>query len=280
MLDKKILEEIPYDDSFKAFIVTFLRMVYNKPEVLLYLEKENKHEQFVGEWKKVYEELKNTEKAKEALANLNEISKEFDWKNVEGTFKLWGEFGWVLYPITNDISLWDKKPKSQSEADKYVLTVFTKKDFQRVLDELKKETHNERLFTEAVSCFKNRLYAACASLLFSLIDGELISSKANVLECNKKTGAKASERVTKNVKKDEAFGLPGFFHLQLINFESFMAEYFKNAEGFKKEPKNLNRNYLHHGMSKRKVLRKDCIKLFLAYKQAIDFSNHKFDNEG
>ena len=181
--------------------------------------------------------------------------------------------------MTNDISLWDKRPKSQNEADKYAISVFSKKDFERILEELKKETHNGPLLTEAIICFKNRLYAACASLLFSLIDGELISSKANTLELNKKTGAKASERVTKNVKKDEAFSLPGFFHLQIINFEGFMEAYFKNAEGFKKEPKNLNRNYLHHGMSKRKVLRKDCIKLFIAYKQTIDFSNYKFDND-
>ena len=77
-----------YEDSFKAFIVTFLRMVYNKPEILLYLEKENKHEQLVGRWKKAYEELKNTEKAKEALTNVNEIAKEFNWKNIEDTYKL------------------------------------------------------------------------------------------------------------------------------------------------------------------------------------------------
>ena len=44
-----------------------------------------------------------------------------------------------------------------------------------------------------------------------------------------------------------------------INYESYIKTLFARADGFVTEPKNLNRNYLHHGMSKRKVLRRDCI---------------------
>ena len=135
-----------------------------------------------------------------------------------------------------------------------------------------KKTNNREVYNEAITCFDNRCYTACASLLVSLIDAELIRCKTSLATKNKKTGLKAGERVVKNVARDDMYGLPGLYHLELVNYESYINTLFARADGFVKEPKSLNRNYLHHGMSKRRVLKKDCIKLLLAYHKTICFA--------
>lgn len=80
---------------------------------------------------------------------------------------------------------------------------------------------------------------------------------------------KASERVIAEVSKDDMYSLMGLFHLELINYEAFLNTLFERANGFKIEFKRMNRNFMQHGMCKRKVLRKDCIKLFLAYRNIL-----------
>ena len=271
------LNNMQCGDTFKAYSISLTRLVYKNPEVLLYLYKEFISDPIGERLKELYETLKGCDNLDEAIENLNEMAVEFNWENVEDTFCEWGKYGWVLYPIKCDINLWDAKPRTQKEADSFVLSIVKKEMLDGIFENLRRKSKNKSVLEEAINCFINRYYTACASLLFSLIDGELISNKSKLQLINKKTGIKAGERVTNEVKKDGMFNSPGFLHLQIINFESFINEYFKNAEGFKNEPKNINRNYLHHGMSKRKVLRKDCIKLFLAYEQTIDFSNHKIE---
>jgi len=54
-----------------------------------------------------------------------------------------------------------------------------------------------------------------------------------------------------------------FIYLHTINVLSFLMMLFDDAKDFRIEPKNLNRNFINHGMAKREVRRKDCIKLFL-----------------
>jgi len=45
---------------------------------------------------------------------------------------------------------------------------------------------------------------------------------------------------------------------------------FDDAKDFRLEPKHLNRNFVNHGMAKRDVRRKDCIKLFLGLSNTIE----------
>lgn len=77
--------------------------------------------------------------------------------------------------------------------------------------------------------------------------------------------------MTKDIFSDTNYSAPGSYHLELLNYSSFMNTLFESARGFRDEPGTLNRNFLHHGMSKRKVLKKDCLKLFVAYHKTLTY---------
>ena len=51
-----------------------------------------------------------------------------------------------------------------------------------------------------------------------------------------------------------------------INLISCLYIFYESHQGFQNEPQNvINRNFIMHGMGHRKVLRRDCIQLFLLY---------------
>ena len=79
--------------------------------------------------------------------------------------------------------------------------------------------------------------------------------------------------MTEFISADSFYGSPGYLHLELINYKTCTGTLFESANGFRTEPDCLNRNYLHHGMSKRKVLKKDCIKLFIAYHKTLKLAS-------
>ena len=41
---------------------------------------------------------------------------------------------------------------------------------------------------------------------------------------NKKTGLKAGERVVETVAKNDMYGLPGLFHLELVNLMDYIIQ--------------------------------------------------------
>lgn len=269
--------EIDADDSLKAFAISMFRYIVEDPELLLLLSKhtslKNKH----LDWEQIYQDLQDEDALSRFSENIKEISAKYNWSKIENTYRSWGDWGWITNQSIVKFGLWGSCPTSQVEADRLVLKNIEKGYLQKIIDETKEYAHNLKIFEEAIACFKNRYYTACASILFSLIDGELISSKANSVLSNRKTGAIAGLRVITNVSKDEHYGQPGLFHLELVNYNSVLDMLFEHANGFSKEPKHINRNYLHHGMSKRTVLRKDCIKLFLTYQRTLQYSNHYMD---
>jgi len=48
-------------------------------------------------------------------------------------------------------------------------------------------------------------------------------------------------------------------------------KFFENGNDFRKEPKLINRNFIAHGMNRRDVRKRDCIQLFLALYNLVDF---------
>lgn len=266
-MNKKFLETFDCDDFLKAFAVSFSRAVIESPELLL----KAYESKGITDYKYLFDKLKSETDLSYATQNINNYAKEYNWDAIEKTYLKWGEYGWIANPYIVPFGFWGSCPNSQTEADKLVMHTIDKKQFSKLKTELFEQTNDSRIFTEAMICFTNKCYTACASLLISLIDGELIRSGYLSYE-NKKTGARAGKRVVETISGEEMFGLPGFFHLELLNYESFINTLFEKANDFKKEPTHINRNYLHHGMSKRKMLRRDCIKLLVAYHKTISYS--------
>ena len=263
------------DETLKAFTVSLARIIPQYPDLLLHLANKTQNIETSSEYTQLYEELKCKEKMDAFSNNLKEIVSDHDWSKIEDTYRTWGKYGWITDNSLSNITVWDYIPTSQIDADKYVLSFLNSHKLNLIIEEIKNDLLCDLEFYEAYRCFCNKCYTACASLMIALIDGRLIRSRSNSMLQNRKTGSKAGKRVVQEVLKDDTFGLPGFFHLRLINYEAYLSILFENADGFKKEPKHLNRNYLQHGMSKRNVLRKDCIKLFLAYKSTLYFINEQ-----
>ena len=266
-MSENLLLNFECDDFFKAFAVSFCRAAIETPELLL---KVYEDQGLVG-YKELFEEFKDMSDSDYALQNINNYAKEYNWETIEKTCSKWGEYGWIANPHIVPFGFWGNFPNSQVEADQLVMRAIDKKQLFKLKSELFELTNDSRIFTEAMLCFENKCYTACASLLIALIDGELIRSSYLSNE-NKKTGARASKRVVEKVAKDEQYGLPGLFYLELLNYQMFINILFERANDFKKEPRHINRNYLHHGMSKRNVLKRDCIKLLLAYRQTLYYS--------
>lgn len=261
------------DDSLKAFSLSLARYIAEDPSVLLLLDRVRKIESDPSGWTDLYEKLQKPEELSRFKTKLSLMALDIDWTNIEGSYRRWGEYGWITCSDGKLIGTWDECPNSNVEADKKALSVINKKRIEATCASIEKRSENRAVFFEAYMCFERKLYTACGSLLISLIDGELIRSKSNLSFDNKKTGKKAGNRMVHDTFKDEMYGLPGLFHLELVNYEACISTLFASADGFSCEPKCLNRNYLHHGMNKRKVLRKDCIKLFLAYDKTLHYTH-------
>lgn len=193
-----------------------------------------------------------------------------DWTYLEQTYISWGKFGWVFTPKIS-IEEWDACPATQIEADRKILKSYNTNDLQEDIFYTYRYTSDSALFSESVNCFRHHYYRACASLLCSLIDAYLIQQQYLSKFQNIKTGKVAIERLNQAKSISENYERTNRFDFIHLNFMSFLNMLFEPANGFLHEPSRINRNYLFHGMSKRKVLRKDCIKLFIAYKQLLHF---------
>ena len=61
----------------------------------------------------------------------------------------------------------------------------------------------------------------------------------------------------------------------LLDYENILACFntvFADAEDFRKRPVVINRNFVDHGMMTKKVIRKDCVQLFLLYYKKLQLS--------
>ena len=183
----------------------------------------------------------------------------------------WGKYGWSFIPDML-IYVFYEVPKTQLEADKIGLSYTN----QSVIHELFLKLHREKLskdfLEEAIFCYENKKYTACASLLFSLIDAELISCKFN--GTNKKVGKAAADKIDRALKDIHNSDHRMVELLFWSNLNGIISEYFASANNFTNEGKKINRNFLLHGMTKHKVLKKDCIKLFVFLDNMTQFNKN------
>ena len=277
---KDFLNQFEMDESMKAFSVLLSRAIAKNPDLLLEIEKVKPRGDKDNSWKDLYSIFQQEDKRTRFLQNLDEASNSYDWSPINDIFAGWGKYGWITDTKIEAFGFWDVLPPTQEGADQKVLAVINDNYLAALQKEVKDKTANVAMFDEVCFCFDKEYYYACASLLTSFIDGVLISSPANFNSDNPKTGEGAGRKVVDELRKDAYWGSPGYFNLELINYNSFISTFFARANGFEKEPQNLNRNFFHHGMSSRTVSRVDCIKLFIAYRKTLQISSHKDTSTG
>ncbi|RHH10898.1 hypothetical protein [Faecalibacillus faecis] len=215
----------------------------------------------------VFTELNNVfsgirEQIRDSLTEFKNLLPEFDWDDWDEGVKHWGEYGWTMIPNA-PIGLFKTKISDESERDKIALQYLRKKDMDDLFKELQKMRLNHSDLNEAIYCYNNRCYKACAMILCSIIDG-IIYKRQPVKKRNRRKGdRKFFEKIKESGLKKELLQ-QSIFLLQIDNLIAYLNKLFENGKDFQLDTNVLNRNFLLHGMSKRRVRQKDCKQLFLA----------------
>lgn len=176
----------------------------------------------------------------------------------------WGTFGWT-FPPWESLNFFDNPPGTLDAADKQMLPYGKTAVMETLWAETKKEFKCKKSdYNSAIILFKEKQYTACSLLLFSLIDGVLIRFQTNAKQ-KKQVGNGAIQFFHIKVRKRPNFEHTFFMYFNFFNVFSCLNEMYKVDEDFKGTPKIVNRNYVAHGMSKRNVRKRDCVKLFYLY---------------
>ena len=188
----------------------------------------------------------------------------------------WGKMGWT-YPPSAGISLFYTFPDDPNEADTIASAWSRAEDMEELFSLLKEKGVHQDDMEEAIFLFHNEKYKSCALILFSMIDAVLIHCQSTELTKNgnikrRKTGySGAKEILEKTDEKVHFEKLP--IVLSYFNLMACLKKIFESGEDFRVQPDILNRNFVVHGMLTRKVIRKDCIQLFLLYYNLLSFLN-------
>lgn len=189
-------------------------------------------------------------------------------KELIKTYKQWGKYGWTVPPFA-EINCFNTHPNSQMEADEIALRYCRNNDMQQLFTLLLENCPRKKDIKEAIDCYNEKHYKACAMILFSIIDSRVIRLQ------NKKekrmTGVNAIIKF-KDATKQQATGeCKLFLALNFTNLFHCLLTMFDDTDNFTKKPTVINRNYLDHGMSYKTVRRKDCIKVFLLLYNLLEF---------
>ena len=205
---------------------------------------------------------------------LPEYSEEQRKELIE-SHKKWGEYGWSMLPHA-PIKLFYECPDTPAEADKIALAHYKKKGLETLFDDLHRKRVRKCDLDEAIVCFQNRQYTACALILFSLIDAKLIRLHPKPQDDKRrKTGAGAifgyKKKYEANHNIDELF----FRAFRYFNLFKCLEKMFEDTKDFTLESQIVNRNYIGHGMNYRQTRRKDCVQLFLVLYNLLTFLEHE-----
>ena len=109
-----------------------------------------------------------------------------------------------------------------------------------------------------------------------MIDSRLIRSQVDSERDRngfRRSGKQAANnlfgRIKTNIINDQMI----FTMLDQVNLLEALKTFFDNGNDFKVQPHVLNRNFLDHGMLYRKVIRKDCVMLFILLFNLTQFLN-------
>lgn len=189
------------------------------------------------------------------------------------SYKAWGTYGWTMMP-NMPLRGFGDCPVDIKEANKIALKLCTGREMERLFDILRgmdgvKKTDLE----EAIFDFKHKQYKSCALVLFGLIDAKIIrlQRKDNGPNGRRAVGKRAANKVMQKIKNEQNLEKRFFLLLDYENILACFNTVFADAEDFRKQPVVINRNFVDHGMMTKKVIRKDCVQLFLLYYNLLMF---------
>lgn len=201
---------------------------------------------------------KISSRTKEALIP-EKIKMEITKKAIE-----YANFG-LTYLIS---STYDDLPDINENLANQICDDFSKSDkYETLKDKVKNlEFINEQQVEEAFLCFENGFYYSCISVLFEIIERELLSKQSIKIGSNNRRKTVDRKKISemKEILSYENSISEYFIEMNFLYLSSY---YFNDAndfidESFDKFPV-INRNYIAHGMTNRKVTKNDCVKLMM-----------------
>lgn len=123
------------------------------------------------------------------------------------------------------------------------------------------ESIDQQYCKEAIACYKNKCYLACSSLLLSAIDSFFIAK--NKLDSNGHKRTLNKSLANDCLTETESERNFEYFFIIQSNVLLMLAKLYDYGNDFENEPNHINRNFVNHGMVKRKVAKHDCVKLFI-----------------
>lgn len=189
-------------------------------------------------------------------------------------YKAWGSYGWTTMPNL-PLSVFFNCPVDIKEANKLVLSYCTNKDMENLFDTLRDMKGVKKSdLEEAIFDFRHKQYKSCTLVLFGLIDAKLIRLQKKEKDPKGKwrqVGERAANVVLDKIKEEQDLEKKFFLLLDYENILSCLNTVFAKADDFRKQPIVINRNFVDHGMMTRKVIRKDCVQIFLLYYNLLMF---------
>lgn len=205
------------------------------------------------------------------IKDASNVWNDIDWDALTDSYKKWGEYGWTLIGRAS-LSFYAEFPKSSLEADKKAMQYFKGLGIKHLFNDLRKKQKIRKNDLESVFfCFEKKQYKACAMLLCALIEAPLIKLQPIDLKDKRKVGLSAVIKLKQGKATARSVDDGKILYLSTANTISFLMSLFAETGDFKNEKNCINRNFINHGMSRREVRRKDCIKLFLGLYNTVNF---------
>lgn len=187
-------------------------------------------------------------------------------------YQIWGSYGWTINPCRNINVFNDYVPADKKTADSVALKRCSDQNMEYIFEITEKNKRVKKTdFSEAIFDYKQKQYKSCALVLFSLIDAILIKLQkpSSLKGRRRKVGLNAVNEARKRTKDDLNTELL-FTAMFYMNLFACLEKVFEGGKDFKTQPAVINRNFLDHGMLRRKVTRKDCVQLFLLYYNMLE----------
>lgn len=181
-------------------------------------------------------------------------------------YEAWGKLGWTVPPDAY-MSTFKKQPKDRVDAYNRLRYCTKNACMNNVFSELRDvKIINKSDLEESIECYNHKYYKASCMILFSIIDSILIKLQSDNDRDRRgfrKSGKGAADIILKRIGKDINFDKSIFTIVQYCSLSEALMAFFEVGGDFKSQPQILNRNFLIHGMLRRKVIRKDCVMIFI-----------------
>ena len=216
-------------------------------------------------WNKLLESLRSV-----SIPELSDERKE----QLCASYNKWGECGWTL-PLSAPVNFFNTPPLDQKDASAKALKYCRDNDMESLFAALRKIPYVKTTdIEEAIFSFRNKRYKSCVMILFSLIDARLIRLQRDEDRDHKKrrkSGYHAAKILFDHIADEQDIRKKIHMFLLHQNIISCLQTVFENGNDFCVQPVVINRHFIDHGMLIRRVIRKDCVQVFLLYYHLMHF---------